>query len=60
MVGFFFLQALRQGAVDARVEFDIPRPRPRPREPVPAPAPAPEPVQQMVNVFFGRLLRMIQ
>ena len=54
IVGDFFVQALRQKAVDSRAEFDIPRPRPR------APEPVPEPVQQMVNDLLGRLLRMIQ
>jgi penicillin-binding protein 1A len=56
IVGDFFVQALRLRAVDSKVEFDIPRPRPKPREPV---APR-DPVQEMVNDFFGRLIRMIQ
>jgi penicillin-binding protein 1A len=56
IVGDFFVQALRLRAVDSKVEFDIPRPRPKPREPV---APR-DPVQEVVNDFFGRLLRMIQ
>lgn len=54
IVGEFFVQALRVRAVDARVEFDIPRPRPKPREP------ARDPVQELVNDLFGRLVRMIQ
>ncbi|MGV3493676.1 MAG: penicillin-binding protein 1A [Ramlibacter sp.] len=54
IVGDFFSQALRQRAVDARVEFDIPRPRPKPREP------ERDPVQELVNDVLGRLLRMIQ
>jgi len=54
IVGDFFVQALRTHAVDARVEFDIPRPRARPREP------ARDPVQEIVNDLLGRLFRMIQ
>jgi penicillin-binding protein 1A len=50
MVGDFFVQALRVHAVDARVEWDIPRPRPKP----------PEPVQELLNDFFSRLVRLIQ
>ena len=56
IVGEFFGQALRLRAADPRVEFDIPRPRPKPREP----APPRDPVQDLVNDFFGRLVRMIQ
>ncbi len=61
IVGDFFSQALRVKAVDARAEFAIPRPPP------PAPKPAEgvpiqgrDPVQEIVNDFFGRLLRMVQ
>ena len=54
IVGDFFSQALRVRAVDARAEFDLPRPRPKP------PEPARDPVQELVNDFFGRLVRMIQ
>jgi penicillin-binding protein 1A len=54
MVGDFFLQALRQRAVDPREEFDIPRPRPRSTEP------ERDPVQEIVNDLLGRLLKMIQ
>jgi penicillin-binding protein 1A len=54
IVGDFFAQALRTRAVDARVEFDLPRPRPQPREP------QPDPVQELVNDLLGRLIRMIQ
>jgi penicillin-binding protein 1A len=54
MVGDFFVQALRVRAVDARVEFDIPRPRPKQQEP------GPDPVQELVNDLLGRLIKMIQ
>jgi penicillin-binding protein 1A len=54
IVGDFFVQAQRTRAVDARVEFDIPRPRPKPDEP------ARDPVQELVNDLLGRLIRMIQ
>lgn len=56
IVGEFFSQSLRARAIDARAEFAIPRPRPKPR---PA-APPPDPVQEIVNDFLGRILRMIQ
>ncbi|MBC5783259.1 transglycosylase domain-containing protein [Ramlibacter sp. USB13] len=54
IVGDFFVQALRTRAVDARVEFDLPRPRPKPREQ------PQDPVQDLVNDILGRLMRMIQ
>jgi penicillin-binding protein 1A len=62
MVGEVFQQAFRGRLLDQNADFDIPRPRP---------PPPPEPQQQrqqqrndpigeIVNDFFGRLLRQIR
>jgi penicillin-binding protein 1A len=59
IVGEVFQQALRRKAIDARVEFDIPRPKPRP--PAPASEPAREnPLMEIVNDVLQEVFRQLR
>ncbi len=59
IVGEVFQHALRRKAIDARVEFDIPRPKPKP--PPPAPETAPDnPLMEIVNDVLGEIIRQLR
>jgi penicillin-binding protein 1A len=58
MVGDVFQQAFRNRWLDPNVEFDIPRPRPQP--PPEQQQQRTNPIGEIVNDFFGRLLRQLR
>jgi penicillin-binding protein 1A len=61
MVGEVFQQALRKRWLDPKAEFAIPRPRPAPPpEQRPPEQRSTDPVGDIVNDFFGRLLKRLQ
>jgi penicillin-binding protein 1A len=58
MVGDVFQQAFRNRWLDPNAEFDIPRPRPQP--PPPEQQRRNDPLSEIVNGFFGRILRQLR
>ncbi|MDO8719681.1 MAG: transglycosylase domain-containing protein [Polaromonas sp.] len=60
MVGEVFQQAFRSRLLDQNAEFDIPRPRPQPPPEQQQRQQRNDPIGEIVNDFFGRLLRQIR
>lgn len=60
IVGEVFQHALRHKAIDAQVEFDIPRPKPRP-PPAPAPEPSSDnPLMEIINDVLEGIFRQLR